>query len=70
MKGTIGSLGSQRKRAFILLFAVVKVKDGLDTNSIISGLPQCFAILISMLLLPFVIDKYQGLCLIPVSLLW
>lgn len=42
MKGTVGGLGSQ-KRAFILLFAVTKVKDRLGTNSLISGLPQCLA---------------------------
>lgn len=67
MKGTIGNLDSQNKRAFILLFAMAKIKDGLDTNSLIFGLPQCFATLIAMILLPFVTDKYQEPCLIPLS---
>lgn len=44
MKGTVSNLGSQ-KRAFILLFAVTKIKDRLGTSSLISGLPQCFTAL-------------------------
>lgn len=42
MKGTIVSVGLQ-KRAFLVLFAVKKSKDGLGTNSLVSGLPQCLA---------------------------
>lgn len=42
MKGTVSSLGSQ-KGAFMLLFSVMKIEDGFRTNSLISGLPQCFA---------------------------
>ena len=66
MKGTIGSLGSQ-KRAFILLCAVTKNNYGLDTNSLISGLPWCFATIIAMYFVHWWLwaPSYPGLCPIP-----